>query len=237
MVVMGAAAALLLSSCLTVTPTFDASTDPAPIKDGVLTYAALDGLGAADTYDYERSGGTLTVSAPATNQGGNRREVYWPLDAPPKTNERSCQTWDDSTQSLDQQGIALRIAPTADGLGTRAITVTKNVVYGFIWVLNVHVWDTTISATSPEVELAHFDLHALLGSPYANVTPPPWHVCAQVDGAVLQLMAWTGSNPQPSWADATAVESVTLPDAWVYPGAAGWYLGHLHAGAPTASRT
>jgi hypothetical protein len=221
---------LLLSSCLSVTPMFDASTDATPITNGVLTYAALDGLGAADAYDFARSGGTVAVSAPATNQGGNRRMLYWPSLAQPRTNERSCQSWADSTQSVDQQGIALRIAPTADGLGTRAITVTKNVVYGYIWVLNVHVWDTTISATSPERELAHFSLDAVLGSSYANVTPPPWHVCAEVVGNILQFMVWTGSNPQPSWDDATAVHSVTLPDSWVYPGAAGWYIGHLRAG-------
>ena len=186
MVVMGAAAALLLSSCLTVTPTFDASTDPAPIKDGVLTYAALDGLGAADTYDYERSGGTLTVSAPATNQGGNRREVYWPLDAPPKTNERSCQSWDDSTQSLDQQGIALRIAPTADGLGTRAMAGDRGTVRcTATWVLNVHVWDTTI-----ERDVARAAAGALLPRLSARSA-----LCQRDTSAMARLRRGRGEHP------------------------------------------
>jgi hypothetical protein len=221
----GMAGVLLLSSCLSATPTFDASNGGAPIRDGVLTYAAVDGLGAADTYQYINSSGTVTVSAPVTNQGGNRRELFWPVDAPSTTNQRSCATWDDSTMSVDQQGIALRIAPTADGLGTRAITVTKNILYGLYYFFNVHVWDTTVSATSPERMLAQVDMSAVL-----NGAPPPWHVCAQVVGAVFQFMVWTGNNPQPSWDDATAVVSVTLPDAWVYPGLPGWYVGHLHAG-------
>ena len=134
--------------------------------------------------------------------------------------------------AADQEGLVLRLAPTADGLGTRAITVTKNIEYGLWMRFNVHVWDTT--QASPYTFLTWFDLSAVVATvPFWGTVvqvPYPWHLCARVSGSLLEFMVWTGTNPQPLWADGSRVYQVTLPPGWVYPGVAGWYVGHLHVG-------
>lgn len=221
--------AFTLSSCIVATQTFDGAADPAPLTEAVLTRAAADNLGYNDTYTFTRDAGTLTIAAPATNTGGNRREVYWPADGAAASKEMSCQTWEDSLATVDQQGIALRIAPTADGLGTRAVTITKNILYGFYWVFNVHVWDTTTSPITPFKLITQFNFGNIVTANGALV-PAPWHVCARVVGSTFQAMVWTGTDPQPDWTDPDHVQTTTLPDGWDYPGYAGWYIGHLHAG-------
>ena len=215
--------AAVLSACFSSTPTFDGGTDSSPL---VNTNLISDGT---DTYDYSRTGADLAVSAPATNSdGGQLRQVYYPSDGPVTDAEQSCSTWSAQTGIYDQQGIALRIAPTADGLGTRAITVTKNIWEVGFWRFNVHVWDST--AASPFTLLATVDMGSVVGSDVFHLVPYPWHVCARVSGLTFQFIVWTGSNPQPSWDDAGAVQQVTLPSGWDYPGRAGWYIGHLAPG-------
>ena len=214
--------ALVLSACFSTKVTFDGSTDPSPMATTVLT---PDGT---DVYDVSRNGSTLDMSAPATNSAGNLREAIWPSDAPAVTNEMSCATWSTQVGSLfDQEGVMLRVAPTDDGLGTRAISVTKNVIYGFVWVFNVHVWDTR--HVNGYTLIGQFDLSKTLITG-TTIIPFPWHICARVSGSTFQFMVWVGDNPQPSWTDASNVEQLTLPDGWVYPGEAGWYIGHLHPG-------
>lgn len=213
---------VLLSACLSTTATYDASTDSAPINNGVLT---PDAAAPADAYVYQRDAGNMSVSADPSNTGGNLRELYWPSDAPITAAEQSCETWTGASGAIDQQGIALRIAPTADGLGTRAVTVTKNIWFYGYWLFNVHIWDS--SSASQYTLLASLDYSSIIGSDLYHITPYPWHVCARVSGSIFQVMLWVGDNPQPSWSDGSAVQQVTLPDGWDYPGAAGWYIGHL----------
>ncbi len=184
---------------------------------------------SGDSFIYQRNGGDLTASAASTNTSGNTRQLYWAADAPSVAAEQSCETWTGSTGSIDQQGIALRIAPAANGLGTRAITVTKNIWELGYWMFNVHVWDTT-SAT-PITLLQTFDMSSIVGPDLDHLVPYPWHVCAHVDSNLFQFMVWTGSNPQPSWDDPLAVRQVALPTGWDYPGYAGWYIGHLEVGS------
>jgi hypothetical protein len=216
----------VLSACIAATPTFDASTDPAPLVTAVLT---PDAAAPGDTFIYQRDGGNLTISADPTNTGGNTRQLYWPSDGPAVEAEQSCETWTGSTGALDQQGIALRIAPTADGQGIRTITVTKNIWFVGYWLFNVHVWDST--ASTPWTLLQTFDMSSVVGGDPYNMVPYPWHVCARVSGNIFQFILWTGANPQPSWDDAGAVRQLTLPDGWDYPGQAGWYIGHLESGS------
>ena len=214
---------LVLSACLASTPTFDASTDPAPLVVAPLT------TDPGDTFVYQRDGGNLTVSAPATNTGGNTRQLYYPSDGPTAEAEQSCQTWSSGSGAIDQQGVALRIAPTADGQGTRAITVNKNIWYVAVWDFWVNLWDST-QQPFPFTQVASFDMSSVVGADLYTLVPYPWHVCARVSGNILQFIVWTGTNPQPDWGDAGAVRQVTLPPGWDYPGRAGWYVGHLEAG-------
>jgi hypothetical protein len=212
-----------LTACFSTKVTFDGTLDAAPMATTLLT---PDGT---DTYTVTRNGPTLDMSADATNTDGNLREAIWPSDAPAATNEMSCATW--STQAggqYDQEGVMLRVAPTADGLGTRAISVTKNVYLGITTIFNVHLWDTR--QVNGYDLIGQFLLANTLTSTTGTLLPFPWHVCARVSGNTFQFMVWVGSNPQPSWTDASQVEQVTLPDGWAYPGVAGWYIGHLQAG-------
>jgi hypothetical protein len=212
---------LLLTACFSITPTFSGDTNPDPLVDATLY------LSGSDTYVYQRSGGDLAISAAATNTSEETRQAYFPENGPLVAAEQSCETWTSATSGGNQQGIALRVAPTVDGLGTRAITVTKNVIYGVWWTFNVHVWDSTSS--HPFTLIGQFNESSILRSNIIQ-NSDPWHVCARVDGSLFQFIVWSGTNQQPSWDDASAVQQVTLPAGWDYPGRAGWYIGHLNAG-------
>jgi len=220
-------ASALLTACFSTTVTFDSSSDAAPLAVVPLT---PDGT---DRYAVTRTGSSVSITADAANTGGNLRLALWPTDAPATTDAMACTTLTSEVgNAADQEGLVLRLAPTADGLGTRAITVTKNIEFGLWMIFNVHVWDTT--QASPYTFLTHFDLSSVVATILfwgnVNPVPYPWHLCARVSGSLLQFMVWTGTNPQPQWTDGSRVNQVTLPPGWVYPGVAGWYVGHLHAG-------
>jgi hypothetical protein len=175
------------------------------------------------------------VSAPANmavasldHSGGNRRDAFWPADNPVVTDDESCAIWGEQTGPLVQQGAALRIAQ--DGSRVRAITVTKNVFYGATWIFNFHLWDTAqaepftiIGATNLEGTLVHFGV----------VTPLPWKFCARAIDAKVEFKVWPLAEPEPAWGDPTHGGSVGLPADWVYPGRAGWFVGHLDPGDTT----
>jgi hypothetical protein len=219
---LGALLAALLSACFSSTPTFDGSTDTAPLVHATLV---SDGT---DRYLYSRDGASLAVSSPATNTGGQLRQVFYPADGPVRADEQSCATWTAQTGTFDQQGIALRIARTADGHGTRAVTVTKNIWELGFWRFNVHVWNST--AAHPFKLLATVNLSSVVGPDVFHLVSMPWHVCARVSGLTFRFVVWTGSNAQPGWDDTRAVHRVRLPAGWSYPGRAGWYIGHLGSG-------
>jgi hypothetical protein len=199
----------------------DADGDDEPVAGMAAAVLSPD---KDDEYTFERSGGTLRVASPSTNAGANLRTVFWPAGAPEVTDGRSCATW--TAQSRDgtysQQGAALRVR-AEDGTVTKAITVSKNVMYGFVWILNVHGWDTGRAA--PRTGLGQVDLGPALKS-----RPFPWHICARTTGRSLVVKAWTGAGPEPAWDDPAHTGSITLPSEWVYPGTTGWYLGHLSPG-------
>ena len=103
--VLGALLAALLSACFSSTPTFDGATDTAP-----LVHATLISDGT-DRYLYSRDGASLAVSSPATNTGGQLRQVFYPADGPVVADEQSCATWTRQTGIFDQQGIAVAHRP------------------------------------------------------------------------------------------------------------------------------
>jgi hypothetical protein len=178
----------------------------------------------ADAYAFESSDTELRAVALPTNTGGNYRSAFWPAAAPSVVDSQSCATWLDPTlPGNTQQGAALRVSTDAAG-ATRAITVTKNIFYGATWIFNFHVWDTS-NAASPYTQIGGADMWAVVGG-----KPYPWHFCARTAGTSLEMKVWTGDEPEPTWDDTLHGAAVTLAPEWVYPGFAGWYIGHLPSG-------
>ncbi len=212
-------ALIALGACRQVIVTYP-STDPQPEQTSLLTPDGTDG------YSYASSTGQMRVAALDTNTSSNLRSAFWPADSPLVTDAQTCATWASQSVVSAQQGAALRIA-TVNG-STRAITVTKNIVFGATWIFNVHTWDTAASpafqpvgSISLESELWPNGLEAAL----------PWKVCVRTIDTTLDLKVWRADEPEPAWGETSHGGSVTLPESAVYPGATGWYIGHLSAGA------
>ncbi len=172
-----------------------------------------------DGYDTYSLAGSATVSAAASNSGGNTRTLWWDGTQSVLTDEQSCATWDSETNAIDQQGVALRITDN------RAITVIQNIWWGGTWGFLVSIWDTA----NPDVVtgLAGFDLGSVFRPDGNNVVALPWDLCARVTGNTLTFIAWVHGQPQPMWGDTSHGGTVRLPDGWVYAGSAGFYTGHL----------
>lgn len=184
-----------------------------------------------DTYRVNARGSSATMSANAPVISANDRMAYWPSTETPHANQESCATWtsQDPAQSsgvVTQEGLALRVA-TVDGV-TRGLTVTKGVWANANWIFNVHAWNTTW--WTPFHLLNTFNLSSYLrhGSATSRL---PWDVCARVDGSTLQFEVWLKGKTPPAWGDRAQGGTVTLPAGWDYAGDAGWYVGHLAAGA------
>jgi hypothetical protein len=210
-------AALLLGGCDKIwVLTYDGAGDVA-LVDVVLT---SDG---DDSYVFEASGRDVRVTAASTNDKANMRALFWPATAPSVTDSQSCATWTGQTEEGSvQQGAALRVRTADDGT-TRAITVTKNIFFGFDSIFNVHVWDT--AKNPPSTGVVQLDMIKPL-----REKPFPWHLCARVIGSVLTIRVWAGDEPEPEWGDGLHDASAALPPGWVYEGRAGWYIGHLPIG-------
>lgn len=210
-----------------------------PVRHATLTSPS------GETYAYQGEDGIITATVDPQSTDGNIREVFWNTADPYGADQQTCTTWgttalsayfDDPQKRPLQPGLAMRIAPTTDGSGVRAITVTENVWYGAVWIFNVHVWDST--SDQPFTQLAGFDLRDIVGWMYvqsdgtqhSTVKPPPWHVCARTQADQFSFKVWTQDTPEPAWTDPTHVFTVTLPDGWDYPGYSGNYIGHMHAG-------
>lgn len=196
---------------------------------GVLTSATGQHFTYSDRPD------VVEVRAPDSTTDGNIREVFWRADQEPHADEEVCTVWDDTANSPGspggnrQMGLALRIAPaTADGRGIRAITLTQNVIAGATWVFWVDVWSVTDPARPDFLGVRQFDLMPVVGFGTTAV-PPPWHVCARVQGLTFRFKVWTGSDSEPTWRDPARVFTTRLPSGWDYPGHAGGYVGHLRA--------
>lgn len=178
-----------------------------------------------DSYTFSSGPGYAQFDGRPDNRDSNLRQVFWPSGGPEVVDQQSCATWSDATVANTQQGAVLRLS-TADG-HVRAITVTKNIAYYSVWVFNVHVWDTASSQPFTLVGQVN------LGSEFfvnGQVVPLPWHLCARVIGSTVDLKAWHDPEGEPAWGDSMRSGSVALPDGWVYPGHAGWYIAHLVPG-------
>lgn len=225
--VMVALVALLATSCRRVEVVlYDAGHRP----DLAVHHITRDG---SDRYVATAKPGTLTVTAPRTNQatpeGSATRAVVWPPGAKATRDQQSCATWTSTSGAWVQQGLALRVR--IDGSRFRTIVVAKNVYYGAEWQLNVYTWDT---ARSP-----YFQVHGAvsLRAPFERGDQPrplPWKVCAKAEGRVVRIKGWRADESEPGWGNPSHTGSVTLPSSWSYAGKAGWYAGHIKPGGHLA---
>lgn len=211
------AAVVVLAGCQPWVVTFDGST-PADHQVVVLT---PDGT---DRYTFLRWSDGLDVTAPAANRGSNLRTVFWPGSSPAVADSQSCATWTSQTGEFVQQGAALRIRRSGDRV--RALTVSKNILYGVTLNVNFHTWDSARS--EPFVKFAGATAPGLREN--GRTLPLPWRFCARVVGRTISYKVWPTSRTEPAWGDARWGASATVPVGWEAAGATGWYAGHLGAG-------
>lgn len=207
----GIALAIALMTCLPLA----ASSSPTsvPLQRGVLT----------GNYGLDSSADSVSVRA--GDAGSNHREVFWSPQQP-RLDGEVCATWASESAPTAQQGLALRIVQ-ADGR-TRAVTITKNVIFGATWAINAHVWDSGLD--QPFQAIGQWDLVATL-TEAGRTRPLPWRACARTIGATLSFRLWVlGVHAEPTWDTPGHTGSATIPAAWNVPGQFGLYAGHLPAG-------
>jgi hypothetical protein len=173
----------------------------------------------ADTYTHTTTATTITIAAPITNTGGNLRRVYWPSGQTDHTDTTVCATWGEHTADSTQPGTAHHIT------STRAVTVTRNVVYQIYWVFNVHIWDGQTFT-----QIAQFDMTDVVVLSGGVYRPAPWRVCTRTTGPTLTFKIWFPPEAEPTWSDPVRTRSTTIPAGWNLRGKAGWYAGHLPPG-------
>jgi hypothetical protein len=190
-----------------------------------LTTRVLTSDGA-DTANISLADGVVTMSAPLTNNSlSNLRTVFWPTGEASAADEQVCATWLDQS-GIVQQGVALRINDGPSSI--RALTVTKNVVYGVQWVFNVHTWDT--SQLEPFTGIGQYDMSQVVTADNQYL-PFPWRICARAIGAELTFKVWLPDREaEPSWSDAIHARTTAVPNDYLSPGTTGWYIGHIAAG-------
>lgn len=190
-----------------------------------LTKAVLtqDGVG---TYTVVNRDGTATVTAPTT-VGVNQRETFWRAAQLPVFNADVCATWTNPAAD-HQEGLALRIVPGSTS--TRAVIVTKNVVFGLKWMFNLAAWDSSADPAWGN-RFGQFDMAHVVVRPDGQLYPQPWRVCARTEGDRMSFKVWVpGLHPEPAWSDQNHVRSATIPTGWNVPGRTGWYTGHIPPG-------
>jgi hypothetical protein len=211
--------AALVAACTTTSPTSHQS-DAAVFEQVTLTNDN------ADIYTFTTGDGAVTVNAPPTNQGLNLRMLFWPAAGRVATDSGSCAEWTSET-GIAQQGAVMRVA-TLPNRGLRAILVTKNIWFSGVFNFNVYIVDTTQVAMLKRI--GYVSLRGELLNQDGAPQPLPWFMCARVSGDQVAILVWHSGEPAPRWGDPSHGGSVTLPAGWIYPGKAGWYIGHVPAG-------
>lgn len=206
---------------------FDASS-PASVSTGVLTADGAD----ATTF-MPGAGGTVTVTGQGSGDGSNLRMVWWADAAPASVDSQVCSTWTAAEGGSVQPGLALRVR--TEPAGTRAITVTNNILYAARWSWNVHLWEpgsTKLNLINQAILPIFGSSRKVFGSATYEVSPRPWRMCARAVGAVVQFKAWplSWTPVEPAWGDPRYGAAYRLPPEWVYPGRTGWYAGHVGPG-------
>jgi hypothetical protein len=165
------------------------------------------------------------------NSDPNIRMVWWNANERARQDEVSCTSFtaiDTSfNASLIQEGVALRVQRGAAGL--RALTVTKNIYAHAVWNFNLHWWKVSPSGTVSLSRIAWFNMSAALVVS-GKLSPTPWNLCARAVGTTVTILVWPSGEATPAWSDPVHAASATVPGSWVYPGLAGWYVGHDRTG-------
>jgi putative cell wall-binding protein len=230
-----AATAAVVAAHTPATVTLLGGTDALGAGVASLTTCTVPGISlttrvltsdGADTADISLADGVVTMSAPLTNNSlSNLRTIFWPTGEASAVDEQVCATWLDQS-GIVQQGVALRIIDGPNSI--RALTVTKNVVYGVEWVFNVHTWDTT--RPEPFTGIGQYDMGQVVMADNQYL-PFPWRICARAIGAELTFKVWLPDREaEPSWSDPIHARTMTVPNDFLAPGETGWYIGHISAG-------
>lgn len=230
-----AATAAIVAADTPATVTLLGGTDVLGAGVASLTKCTVPGIAlttrvltsdGADTADISLADGVVTMSAPLSNNSlSNLRKIFWPTGEASAADEQVCATWLDQS-GIVQQGVALRINDGPSSI--RALTVTKNVVYGVQWVFNVHTWDT--SQPEPFTGIGQYDMSQVVMADNQYL-PFPWRICARAIGAELTFKVWLPDREaEPSWSDPIHARTTTVPNDFLAPGTTGWYIGHISAG-------
>lgn len=184
-----------------------------------------------DRYVLSQQRDTLTVRAPSTNQGIGTREALWPENQQPRRDAEACvtigtQDGTNDASGVTQEGVVLRLRTDRSGR-TRAVTVTKNIYGGWVWVFNATVWDS--AATPTFREIGNRDLHVLYPEG-KSLVGLPWNLCARVAGNTLEFVVWAGTGRRPAYDDPNHAQSFQLPPGFAQAGNYGGYIGHLQPG-------
>ncbi len=177
--------------------------------------------------------GVVTMTTPFGNNAlSNLRSVFWPSAQPPVADEQVCATWLDQSDGFVQEGVALRVVDQPGRV--RALTVTKNVIYGTQWAFNVHTWDTDLS--EPFTAIGQYDMSQVVTSG-GNYLDFPWRICARVLGDQLTFKVWVPNRePEPEWNDAVHARTTTVPASNSQPAPpAGTSATSPPAAAPTTA--
>ena len=165
--------------------------------------------------------------ADAGRRDQNVRQVFRPTNARVADRQTTCATWLRQSDPSVQQGLAVRIRDA--GGRVRAVTLTKNVLFGLGFVFNVLTWDTARDG-DPWRTVGQFDLSPVVGQSVDHLAPLPWRVCLRATGRTVAFKVWLPrQGAEPSWQDSTHVRSARLPRGYGV-GRPGWYVGHLPAG-------
>ncbi len=205
------------------------SKQKAPFESLVLT---ADG---SDTFDVSSTNSNgMYMTAPASNTDVNLRQVMWKNTSGGKQsllNSQTCATWVSESTDMLQEGLALRVFHNDRTGRTKALTLTKNTIFGIHWQFNVLSWDTNRKG-DPWLGIKQFDMSSIMFDEGASqMKPMPWRVCARADGSKFTFKIWfPDSMKEPSWSDKTYTRSVKIPRDFMIPGKTGWYIGHIPAG-------
>lgn len=176
-------------------------------------------------YSYAYDDGRLVIRAAASKGDRNRREVFHRSGVRATRDQTSCATWSAESDSMTQEGLAVRIRQSGGGL--QAVTVTKNTIFGVHWTFNLLTWDTTRRG-DPWRKVAQFDLSEAVGAGPHRLYPLPWRACLRVVERRVTFKVWPlGRVARPSWRDHTYTRRARLPRAFQVSGRPGWYVGHL----------
>ncbi len=175
----------------------------------------------------------MTVSERAGDESGLNRRVVVPVRGGSAAEDQgACVTVLGPLERITQPGVALRIR--SDGGRTRAITVTNNVVWFGRQVFNVHLADSSASGEEKMHQIGSF-VPPGFATTFFEVPPPPWRLCARVQGRQLSWKVWAPDrSKEPPYTDPRHGQSVQLPAAWVFAGTPGLYVGHLAPGDSTS---